>query len=400
MAPANVLGRAANSQARGELRFTSSIFFRFIELSVGQRYFNFRIFVSSLLENMKKLVYLLLLFPLLLSSCKSKKSLLSPLPRLVLQADSVRLDSSDIVAELFAPDHLQLKKLSPVAKKRKQVEAPPATTRAVASPIVAKGTEISSHDVSVSSIYPGIDRVRKYEFTHRDVPEAFDGFRIAFISDLHYKSLFKKKGLESLVRLLIAQRADVLLMGGDYQEGCEYVPELFAALARVKTPMGTYGVMGNNDYERCHDDIIQEMNRYGMHVLEHQVDTLRRGDAKILIAGVRNPFDLQQNGQSPTLALAPEDFVIMLVHTPDYIEDVSVANTDLALAGHTHGGQVRIFGYAPIIPSHYGARFLTGLTYNTAKVPMIVTNGIGTSNKNIRIGAPAEVVVITLHRLK
>ena len=81
--------------------------------------------------------------------------------------------------------------------------------------------------------------MKRYEFTHRDVPEAFDGFRIAFISDLHYKSLFKEKGLESLVRLLNAQHADVLLMGGDYQEGCQFVPELFAALAKVKTPLGT-----------------------------------------------------------------------------------------------------------------------------------------------------------------
>lgn len=264
----------------------------------------------------------------------------------------------------------------------------------------APGTLIMHSEVSVSSAYKGVDRVVKYDFTHRDVPEAFDGFRIAFISDFHYKSLFKEKELAGLVRLLIAEQADVLLMGGDYQEGCEYVPELFAALSQVKTPMGTYGVMGNNDYERCHDDIVREMQRHGMRVLEHRVDTLKRDGQQILIAGVRNPFDLKQNGKSPTLDLSPEDFVILLVHTPDYVEDVSVANTDLALAGHTHGGQVRIFGYAPIIPSHYGSRFLTGLKYNTANIPMIVTNGLGTSNRNIRIGAPTEVVVITLHQQK
>ena len=77
--------------------------------------------------------------------------------------------------------------------------------------------------------------------------------------------VLKEKGLNDLVRLLIAQKADVLLMGGDYQEGCEYVDPLFSALARVKTPMGTYGVMGNNDYERCHDEIIRTMKHYGMH---------------------------------------------------------------------------------------------------------------------------------------
>lgn len=321
-----------------------------------------------------------------------------PLP--VLPVDSTYVGNPDVVNQLFAPDHSQLKRLTPAKKKRAVAEAPVVDSRIVSPSIVLKGTDVVSREVNVSSVYPGIDRVRQYEFTHRDVPEAFEGFRIAFISDLHYKSLFKEKDLASLVRLLNAQRADVLLMGGDYQEGCEYVPELFAALAQVKTPLGTYGVMGNNDYERCHDEIVREMERYGMHVLEHKVDTLRRNGEQILLAGVRNPFDLVSNGQSPTLGLSPDDFVIMLVHTPDYVEDVSVANTDLALAGHTHGGQVRIFGYAPIIPSQYGSRFLTGLKYNSAKMPLIVTNGIGTSNKNIRIGAPSEIVIITLHRLK
>lgn len=348
---------------------------------------------------MKKIIYLLAALLLLLSSCKSKKNLVSPIPHPVLNVDSVRPDSSDVVARLFSPDTSELKKLSVKRKREKTHVASPVITRSAPS-IVARGTRITSSAVSVSSVYPGIDRVKKYEFTHRDVPDAFDGFRIAFISDLHYKSLFKEKGLESLVRLLNAQHADVLLMGGDYQEGCQYVPELFAALAKVKTPMGTYGVMGNNDYERCHDEIIRTMKHYGMRSLEHEVDTLRKDGQQIIVAGVRNPFDLKQNGVSPTLALSPNDFVILLVHTPDYVEDVSVANTDIALAGHTHGGQVRVFGYAPIQNSHYGTRFLTGLAYNSTKMPLIVTNGIGTSQMPVRIGAPAEIIMITLHRLK
>ena len=348
---------------------------------------------------MKKTFYLLIALSLLLSSCKSKKNLLVHTPLAALDIDSTRLDSSRDVGRLFPPDYSGLKALAPaVSKKTVARSLPKAKTRATTAPVVAKGTLISSREKPCS--YSGIDRVKMYEFTHRDVPESFDGLRIAFISDLHYKSLFKEKGLNNLVRLLTELHPDVLLMGGDYQEGCEYVPELFAALSKVKAPLGTYGVMGNNDYERCHKDIVRAMLRYGMHPLEHQLDTLRRDGEQIILAGVRNPFDLTKNGVSPTLPLSPKDFVILLVHTPDYAEDVAVTNSDLILAGHTHGGQVRIFGYAPIIPSRYGARFLTGLKYNTTKIPMIVTNGLGTSNKNIRIGAPTEVVLITLHRLK
>ena len=343
----------------------------------------------------KKTIYpVILLALLLLVSCKSKKNMVASLPRPVLHTDSIYPDTTNAIAGLFAPDHSKLKALAVSKNKKQHTKKKETDTDAYESDRMLRGTQITSSSVDVSSVYTGVDRVVKYDFTHRDVPEAFEGFRIAFISDLHYKSLLKEKGLNDLVRLLIAQKADVLLMGGDYQEGCEYVEPLFSALARVKTPMGTYGVMGNNDYERCHDDIVNTMKHYGMRPLEHEVDTLRKDGQQIIIAG-----DLGRNGVSPTLALSPKDFVILLVHTPDYIEDVSVANTDLALAGHTHGGQVRVFGVAPALNSHYGNRFITGLAYNTAKIPLIITNGIGTSKLPIRVGAPAEIIVITLHRL-
>lgn len=243
----------------------------------------------------------------------------------------------------------------------------------------------------------GVKCVTTYHFTHPDVPAQFDGFRIAFVSDLHYKSLLKEKGLAQLVGRLNSLKPDLLLLGGDYQEGCEQVEPLFSALSQVSAAQGIYGVMGNNDYERCHDEIVRTMERCGMHVLEHRVDTVRRAGAEILIAGVRNPFRLSENGVSPTLALSPRDFVLLLTHTPDYAEDVDISHTDLALAGHTHGGQVRIFGIAPAKGSHYGKRFLSGLATNSSQIPVIVTNGVGTSRFPVRIGAPAEVVMVILH---
>ena len=274
---------------------------------------------------------------------------------------------------------------------------PPETS--VADSIRLVDTEITSS--KAGSGYRGISRVRTYKFSHPDVPAAFDGFRIAFISDLHYKSLFKEKGLENLVRLLNDQRADVLLVGGDLHEGCEYVAPVISALAAVKVPMGTYTVLGNNDYEACYADIVRQLEAHNIHLLEHRVDTLKRDGAEILIAGVRNPFNLQKNGVSPTLALSPDDFVILLTHTPDYAEDVAITNTDLVLAGHTHGGQVTLFGlYAPILPSHYGQRFRGGLKRNSQGTPMIITNGLGTSNKNIRMFAPSEVIMIELHAVR
>jgi len=244
----------------------------------------------------------------------------------------------------------------------------------------------------------GTTRVKKYDFVHPDIPSSFDGFRIVFASDFHYKSKFKEKQLVRMVHTVNNLGADLFLMGGDYQEGCEYVEELVSYLAQIQTNYGSLGVMGNNDYERCYEEIIEEMESHGIRILEHVNDTIHIGSEYIIISGVRNPFDLRANGISPTLELNSEDFVLLLTHTPDYTEDVDITHTDLALAGHTHGGQITFLGlYAPVTGSKYGQRFLKGKNKNTQGIPVITTKGLGTSRRNIRLFAHTEVILLILH---
>ena len=249
------------------------------------------------------------------------------------------------------------------------------------------------------SKYKGIGRIKQYDFYHADLPAAFDGFRIAFATDFHYESKFDSKRLPSLVQALQSLQADVLLLGGDYRgrNGGD-VNTLFTALSSVKTPYGTYAVMGNHE-RGVNDSLVRAaMQATGVKLLEHRVDTLLKNDERLLICGIRNPFDLVRNGISPTLQLQSHDFVVMLTHTPDYVEDVDVSNTDLALAGHTHGGQVSLFKrWTPAHFSKYGNRFLTGLKYNSQGIPVIISNGLGTSRKDIRLFTPSEVVLVVLH---
>ena len=248
------------------------------------------------------------------------------------------------------------------------------------------------------SKYKGVGRIKRYEIYSEQVPDSFNGFRIAFASDFHYESRFDAKRLHGAIRALQAADADVLLLGGDYRgrEGGD-MEELFSALAQVKTHFGTYAVMGNHERGESDTLVRRAMAHTGVRLLEHKTDTLWKGNEYILICGIRNPFDLKRNGVSPTLALRAEDFVVMLVHTPDYVEDTDVSNTDLALAGHTHGGQVSLFRrWSPAHFSKYGNRFLTGLKHNSQGIPLIITNGLGTSRKDIRLFTPSEVVVVEL----
>ena len=259
--------------------------------------------------------------------------------------------------------------------------------------------------------YAGVGRVQDYHIESTEVPEAFDGYRIAFASDFHLKSRFKERQLRGTVKALQALAPDVLMLGGDYQEGCEYVVPLFTELAQVTPPDGTYAVLGNNDYERCTELIRSAMKHYGIRLLEHDVDTIRRGEEYIVIWGA-NPYaerypTASRKSESPAERKTNRtsesrdqgSFVVLLTHTPDYIEEPEAAVADIALAGHTHGGQVTLFGiYAPITASRYGMRYRTGLRRSSSGVPIVISNGLGTSRYPIRMFAPTDVVMVTLKR--
>ena len=191
---------------------------------------------------------------------------------------------------------------------------------------------------SCATRYPvktrGMARVRYYEICHRDIPAAFDSTLVVFASDFHYKSRYRDYRLRQTVATIRRISPDLLLLGGDYKEGCQNIPTLFAALGSLDVPMGKLAVMGNNDYETCYDEIAEAMRSNGITLLEHRNDTITRDGSRIIVSGIRNPFD-KANLTSPTLELADSDFVIMLVHTPDYAEDADITHTDLVLAGHT-----------------------------------------------------------------
>ena len=251
------------------------------------------------------------------------------------------------------------------------------------------------------SKYKGIGRLKTYDFYSADLPKEFEGFRVAFATDFHYESRFSKKRLPGLVKALRAADADVLLLGGDYRgrHGGD-MNELFQAIRQVDYPMGIYAVMGNHEFGENDSLVRAAMHTHGIKLLEHRLDTLQRGEGRVILCGIRNPFDLKTNGVSPTLGLKADDFVLLMTHTPDYVEDVDVAHTDLAFAGHTHGGQVSLFkSWTPAKHfSKYGNRFLTGMKENSAGIPIIISNGIGTSRKDVRLFTPSEVVVVELHR--
>lgn len=241
----------------------------------------------------------------------------------------------------------------------------------------------------------GVGRVKRYTVESKRVPRGFDGFKVAFISDLHYPSLFTEKRLGKVVACLDREEPDILLLGGDYVTDNDSIDALFGALRGVKAEFGTCAVMGNHERGN-RERVVAAMQREGIVLLDDASMELVKGNESMFVVGVDDSFCYDSLALSSAGKVDSEAFVILLAHTPDYAE-LSSTTADLVLSGHTHGGQVSLFGvYTPVRNSRYGTRFLRGRNRTSSGSTVITTNGVGTSRRKIRFCVPSEIVIVTL----
>ena len=243
----------------------------------------------------------------------------------------------------------------------------------------------------------GVGRVKRYTFAEESVPKELDEYKIAFISDLHYPSLFNNKRLGKLVHRLQKESPDILLLGGDYVTDSDSIDVLFESLSAAMPRWNTFAVLGNHD-KRNEELIRQAMGKYGIYLLDGVAwccEFLDVGGG-YAVGGPHDSFVVDTLFAQYMDGIEDPRFVILVSHNPDFVERNSI-KADLAFAGHTHGGQVSLFGlYTPVKNTCYGRRFLRGRNRTTNGTTIITTNGVGTSRRKIRFCVPSEIVVVTL----
>jgi uncharacterized protein len=227
--------------------------------------------------------------------------------------------------------------------------------------------------------------------------------RVTLVSDLHvgapYHGLSR---LPSTVDRINATHPDLICIAGDFVTlgvlgGHFTPPEAIAReLARLKAPAGVFAVLGNHDRLFNAARVRDALTRAGIRVLEDSAVAVGTASGKVWVAGVTDywtgPADLDGALAQVTDSIAP---VLLVTHNPDLFPQVP-AGVTLTLAGHTHGGQVRLplIG-APIVPSAYGQRYARGLVVEEGR-HLFVSTGIGTSDIPVRLGVPPTIFVLTL----
>lgn len=234
---------------------------------------------------------------------------------------------------------------------------------------------------------------------------------IAVVADLHAGGPNMGHGrVREVVTQTSALGADLIVLLGDFFATHAFVTEVVphtvwaAELARLTAPLGVYAVLGNHDWWFDLHGVRHALRAVNIPVLENDAVRVGGDGGSFWIAGLGDQIayrlgfnrTIGVDDLPATLAkVTSDDPVILLVHEPDIFPKVP-KRVGLTLAGHTHGGQVRIpLVWQQFVPSSYGARYAYGHVIEDGR-HLIVSGGLGTSFAPVRLGVPPEIVHITL----
>lgn len=283
---------------------------------------------------------------------------------------------------------------------------------------VSCGMLAVSFVIALYGVYQGYapPTVTTYEVAIRNLPDKADGYTIAFVSDTHICRTIRRKRVHEIVNRTNALKANLIALGGDYQDGFleELRPKL-EVFVRLTAPDGVYGVMGNHEaygWDRHARAAFYRNN--GIEFLNNQHVTIKHQDGTPLftLAGITDPavWDLEEASISPSKARnivrpsmdkalegAEENLpVIMLSHRPKAFKKAP-PQVALMLSGHTHGGSAPIFN---LITRATNGGYVAG-EYKRGNQTLIVSRGAQQwMGWAFRLFNPAEIVLVTLSKAK
>jgi predicted MPP superfamily phosphohydrolase len=262
--------------------------------------------------------------------------------------------------------------------------------------VVGAGAVGWHYGVRVESKNLSIERVTIPIVGKQNVP---DGYRVVFMSDIHYYPHTQLDLVKDAVRLANSLKPDLILLGGDYVDlESEPIFEVAPALAQLNARQGVFAVMGNHDYRLNQLLIQQGLVESGIKILNNEGLLLTSGAGRLYLAGLDDPW-LGRADLKGALEKMPAGIAsLILAHEPDFA-DAAARNEQatVRLSGHSHGGQIRLPGIGALVLPPFGEKYDQGL-YRVGHLWQYTTRGIGVKFPPLRINCPPEITEITLVR--
>ena len=239
---------------------------------------------------------------------------------------------------------------------------------------------------------------------------------VAAIADIHFgEPYLGLDRLQMIIDTTNATRPDLIVLLGDYGathhhaiEHRQQMTTLARAASRLSAPLGVFAVLGNHDWSADPAALIrgagpvvgEALVSAGIQVLENDAVRLEHHGRPFWLAGLGDQLARVRGGRGVddlpgTISKMTDDApAILLAHEPDVFPAVP-SRFALTLAGHTHGGQIRVFGYPLYVPSRYGRRYVHGHVIEDDR-HLVVAAGVGATDLPIRIGVPPEIALVQL----
>jgi len=252
------------------------------------------------------------------------------------------------------------------------------------------------HEIPISQVTVQLKRL----------PAAFDGLRIAQLSDIHFNSFMTSSHLERIVELTNAEKADLVLLSGDFvtvelaagsrRKLAEYAWPCADILRKLKSPLGSFAVLGNHDYE-TNADVVAEALTSGsqIHLLRNQSHPLEKDGARLWFAGIDN-VTMGRARPTETLHRIPKhECTLVAVHEPDIADELQRFPVDFQMSGHSHGGQIRFPGVGALYLPRWAHKYPKG-HYQIGNLQLYTNRGIGVIGLPMRFMCPPEITIYTL----
>ena len=239
-----------------------------------------------------------------------------------------------------------------------------------------------------------------YQIVVPRLPPHLNGLRVLHVTDLHLHG--RTPGADMVPAIAAATPHDLICYTGDFIDCDEDLPHLARLLQRMPRHAPAYAVLGNHDYipfgrrgKGANDAVrlCETLAAAGIGVMTNRARPLF--DGAIYLAGVDDPAT-GRDDLDRALDGLPDECVLLLAHSPDIVLRLGSHCPSLILAGHTHGGQVRLPFIGPVLTESSLPRSLIMGLHHWHGIPLFVSRGVGYSGLDIRIGCPPEIAVLTL----
>jgi uncharacterized protein len=265
------------------------------------------------------------------------------------------------------------------------------------------------------ALYSGEIERHWIEVTRRDVfvpglPQAFDGFRIAQLSDIHMDEYTEPLFVRDAVNHINRLHPDAVFLTGDFVTK-EFLPQRLSTgpawqcaglLSKLECPH-RYAILGNHDIMVNADEVTRALTFNHIPVLRNACVPIERVGSRFWLAGVDDPVEGKPDPDAaipPSIRNVPGEPVVLMCHAPDYADKLLTFPAGRAVAfmlsGHTHGGQVRLPLVTPLFLPTLGRKYVEGW-FRFGAMQLYVNRGLGTVGFPVRFDCPPEITLHTLH---